>query len=118
MVTVFVSSAGWSGISLAEWMWDYKNTKKYFSNLNYTVAGKLSKINFEHLPREQPTNCRYGIDNMLTGQHGKIDLLRADRAIALVGDRRSGKSIYIADHFMKPMGSTPWWYHYMFPSYG
>ena len=88
----------------------HRATNKFFSSLFTTSKDKLSKINYSVLPRVQMT---VGIGK----EHIKnLDLSKAFKSVALVGDNRSGKTIYLSHSILNVM--FPWWYRYVFPPRG
>ena len=88
-------------------------TSKFFNSLLITSENKLSKIRYSALPRGQMT-VGVGKEPMK-----KLNLLDAMKSVALIGDNRSGKTIFLANSIMYDMFPVfPWWYRYVFPPRG
>ena len=85
-------------------------TSKFFSSLLATSENKLSKIDYSVLSRGPMT---VGIDKQPIH---KLNLSNAFKSVALVGDNRSGKTIFLAHSILNDM--FPWWYRYCFPPRG
>jgi len=85
-------------------------TSKFFSSLLATSENKLSKIDYSVLSRGQMT---VGVDKQPIH---KLNLGNAFKSVALVGDNRSGKTIFLAHCILNDM--FPWWYRYVFPPRG
>lgn len=85
-------------------------TKKFFGSLLSSSHNKLSTINCSILARG---NLHVGINNEPLK---KLDLLHVSKAIALVGDIRSGKTTYLSDYVLNDL--YPWWYRCFFPPRG
>ena len=82
-------------------------TNKFFTSLLAISKNKLSGINYSVLPRDSTTSGVY--------QHSisKLNLRDASKSVALVGENRSGKTIFLCDAILNSM--FPWWYRYAFP---
>ena len=71
---------------------------------------KLSKIKYSVLPRG---DLHVGIDREPIK---RLNLRGANKSVALVGDNRSGKTIFLSNTVLNDM--IPWWYRYFFPPCG
>eukprot|EP01038_Epipyxis_sp_PR26KG_P019890 gene19890-28159_t len=85
-------------------------TSKFFNSLLATSEDELSKIRYSVLPRGQMT---VGIEKVPIK---RLNLREAFKSVALVGDNRSGKTIFLANTILNDM--FPWWYRYVFPPRG
>jgi hypothetical protein len=85
-------------------------TSKFFSSLITTSENELSKIDYSVLPRGQMT---VGIGKEPVK---RLNLRDAFKSVALVGDNRSGKTIFLSNSILNDM--FPWWYRYVFPPRG
>jgi hypothetical protein len=85
-------------------------TSKFFNSLLATSENKLSKIRYSVLPRGEMT---VGIEKE---PMKRLNLRDAFKSVALVGDNRSGKTIFLANSILNDM--FPWWYRYVFPPRG
>ncbi len=85
-------------------------TSKFFSSLLATSENKLSKIDYSVLSRGQMT---VGVDKQ---PMKRLNLHDAFKSVALVGDNRSGKTIFLANSILNDI--FPWWYRYVFPPRG
>ena len=85
-------------------------TNKFFKSLLSICKDKLSKIDYTVLPR----------GNMLAGVAKKpikrLNLGDSIRSVALKGENRSGKTIFLSNFILNDM--FPWWYRYFFPPRG
>ena len=85
-------------------------TNKFFQSLFDTSQNKLSKINYLVLPRG---SMNVGIS---TETIKRLNLHTAFKSVALIGDNRSGKTIFLSHTVLNEM--FPWWYRYLFPPRG
>ncbi len=85
-------------------------TSKFFSSLLTTSENKLSKIRYSVLPRG---HMAVGIEKEPIK---RLNLRDAFKSVALVGDNRSGKTIFLANSILNDL--FPWWYRYVFPPRG
>jgi hypothetical protein len=85
-------------------------TNKFLSSLLITSKNKLSKINYSFMPRG---HMFVGIDKQPIQ---RLNLREAFKSVALIGDNRSGKTIFMANYILNDM--FPWWYRYFFPPRG
>lgn len=85
-------------------------TDKFFHSLLSTSKSELSKINYSVFPRSQ---LHVGIDKVPVT---KLNLHSAFKSVALVGDNRSGKTIFLSDTVLNDM--FPWSSRYFFPPRG
>merc|ERR1712224_447732 len=85
-------------------------TSKFFNSLITTSENELSKIDYLVLSRGQMT---VGVDKQPIH---KLNLLDAFKSVALVGDNRSGKTIFLSNSILNAI--FPWWYRYVFPPRG
>eukprot|EP01039_Chlorochromonas_danica_P011534 gene11534-12911_t len=85
-------------------------TSKFFNSLLATSENKLSKIRYSVLPRGQMT---VGIEKEPIK---RLNLRDAFKSVALVGDNRSGKTIFLSNTILNDL--FPWWYRYVFPPRG
>jgi len=85
-------------------------TNKFFNSLLTASDNKLSKINYSVLPRG---DLHVGIDREPIK---RLNLRGAFKSVALVGDNRSGKTIFLSHTVLNDM--FPWWYRYFFPPRG
>jgi hypothetical protein len=85
-------------------------TTKFFKSLLSTSKNELSKIDYSLMPRGQMI---VGIDKRPIK---KLNLHSAFKSVALVGDNRSGKTVFLASTVLNEM--FPWWYRYLFPPRG
>jgi hypothetical protein len=85
-------------------------TSKFFESLLDTSKYKLSKIDYSVLPRG---NMHVGIDKEPLK---KLNLHNAFKSVALIGDNRSGKTIFLCNTVLNDL--FPWWYRYLFPPRG
>lgn len=84
-------------------------TNKFFRSLLTTSEDELSKINYSVLPRSHLT---VGVEK----DSKRLNLRDAFKSVALVGDNRSGKTIFLCNAILNDM--FPWWYRYVFPPRG
>jgi hypothetical protein len=80
-----------------------------FRSLSMTKSFKLSKIKYSALPRGQMT---IGIEKKPI----KNLNLHTFTSVALLGDRRSGKTTYLLSSILN--GMSPWWHRLIFPQFG
>lgn len=86
-----------------------RETNKFFQSLLTTSEYNLAFRSV--LPRD-PMTVGVGRDPMK-----KLNMLRdVDTSVALVGDYRSGKTIFLSNTILSDLG--PWWYRYVFPPRG
>lgn len=85
-------------------------TSRFFKSLLVISKSKLSKIDYSVLPRG---HMSVGIDNEPVK---KLNLHRSFNSVTLVGDNRSGKTVYLANVILNEM--YPWWYRYLCPPRG
>eukprot|EP01039_Chlorochromonas_danica_P005198 gene5198-5723_t len=85
-------------------------TNKFFQSLLTASDNKLSKINYSVLPRG---DLHVGIDREPIK---RLNLRGAFKSVALVGNHRSGKTIFLCNTVLNDM--FPWWYRYFFPPRG
>lgn len=85
-------------------------TTKFFQSLLSISKSELSKIDYTVLPRGQMT---VGIDE---APIKSLNLHGAIKSVALVGDHRSGKTIFLSNTVLNVM--FIWWYRYFFPPRG
>ena len=85
-------------------------TNKFFKSLLATSKHKLSKIDYSVLPRG---NMYVGIDKEPLK---KLNLHNAFKSVALIGDNRSGKTIFLCNTVLNDL--FPWWYRYCLPPRG
>jgi hypothetical protein len=84
-------------------------TSKFFNSLRVVSVNKLSKIK-NVLPR---ADLHVGIYREPVK---RLNLHEAVRSVALVGDNRSGKTIFLCNTVLKEM--FPWWCRHFFPPRG
>jgi hypothetical protein len=88
-------------------------TNKFFNSLLATSEDKLSRIRYSVLPRG---NMTVGVRN---DPITKLNLRDAFKSVALVGDNRSGKTIFLSNTILNDLFPLfPWWYRYVFPPRG
>ena len=85
-------------------------TNKFFQSLLTNSEDELTKIRYSVLPRGSMT-VGVGRDPIK-----KLNLRDAYRSVALVGDNRSGKTIFLSNTILNDL--FPWWYRYVFPPRG
>ncbi len=85
-------------------------TNKFFNSFLATSEDKLSRIRYSVLPRG---NMTVGVRN---DPITKLNLRDAFKSVALVGDNRSGKTIFLSNTILNDL--FPWWYRYVFPPRG
>ena len=85
-------------------------TSKFFNSLLTTSENKLSKIDYSVLPRG---HMAVGVGKEPIK---RLNLRDAFKSVALIGDNRSGKTIFLANSILNDM--FPWWYRYVFPPRG
>lgn len=85
-------------------------TNKFFQSLLDTSKNKLSKIDYSVLLRG---HMHVGISKEPIK---RLNLHSASKAVALIGDNRSGKTIFLSNTILHDM--FPWWYRYFFPPRG
>ena len=85
-------------------------TNKFFTSLLAISKNNLSGINYSVLPRDFMTS---GVQKHSIS---KLNLRDALKSVALVGENRSGKTIFLCDTILNSM--FPWWYRYVFPPRG
>lgn len=84
-----------------------RTTTKFFNSLNKAYVNNLFKVNYTVLPRDT-----VGID-----KHSEtLDLLRAKKAVILIGDNRSGKTSFICNNAINEF--YPWWFSFICPPRG
>lgn len=85
-------------------------TNKFFRSLLTTSEEELSKIDYSVLPRG---SMRVGISNEPIK---RLNLQSSFKSVALIGDNRSGKTIFLSNTILNDL--FPWWYRYVFPPRG
>jgi hypothetical protein len=85
-------------------------TNKFFKSLLTTSKSKLSKIDYLILARGP---MHVGINNEPIT---RLNLREAFKSVALVGDNRSGKTIFLCSTVLNDL--FPWWYRYFSPPRG
>jgi hypothetical protein len=85
-------------------------TNKFFKSLLTTSKAKLSKIDYSILARGP---MHVGINNEPIT---RLNLREAFKSVALVGDNRSGKTIFLCSTVLNDL--FPWWYRYFSPPRG
>jgi hypothetical protein len=85
-------------------------TNKFFHSLLSTSKSELSKINYSVLSRRQFFVGTHKVPAMRLNLHAEL------KSVALVGDNRCGKTIFLSNFILNDM--FPWWYRYFFPPRG
>jgi hypothetical protein len=85
-------------------------TTKFFKSLLCISESKLSKIHYSILARGP---MHVGINNEPIT---RLNLRQAFKSVALVGDNRSGKTIFLCHTILNDL--YPWWYRFFCPTRG
>lgn len=85
-------------------------SNKFFRSLLSTANFELSKINYSAMPRDQ---MYVGISKT---PHERLNLHSNNKVVALVGDNRSGKTIFLSRSILTDV--FPWWNRFFFPPRG
>lgn len=88
----------------------HRATDKFFQSLLDKSKNSLQRIKFSVLPRG---NMYVGIGKEPIK---RLNLHSASKSVALKGDNRCGKTIFLSNTVLNEM--FPWWYRYIFPPRG